>query len=316
MSVDKDFKLTLCICTYNRNEGLLKLLKSINNSKFPSEIKDDDIRLVIIDNYMGESEEVVKHLLDEFRFEIAWYFEQKKGLTFARNKSVELAKNTEYCFFVDDDQILDENCLFELLKTAETNNAGLVYGSNPPLFEKKPSNAISNYFYLNSSRKAAKKQDYVIKVAPTNCTLVKKTILNEVLGPFNLVFNLTGGEDSYLTRQLYFNGAHMIKSVNAKAYEVIPENRCTLKWITKRAFRGSTSIAIQDKMFQLGYVFYFKRISKAIIKICFGIIFLIPSICMPSYFSLRYKAWIHFVQGLGHIFGYLNVHPKEYDNLI
>ena len=44
---------------------------------------------------------------ENYKFSVEFFYEPKKGICFARNKTVELAKNTKYCFFVDDDQILD-----------------------------------------------------------------------------------------------------------------------------------------------------------------------------------------------------------------
>ena len=41
---------------------------------------------------------------------------KKTGLSNARNKTVELSNDSEFCLFVDDDQKIDKNCLLELLK--------------------------------------------------------------------------------------------------------------------------------------------------------------------------------------------------------
>ena len=300
----ENYLVTFCICTYNRNKGLVDLLNSINNIYLPEDINFRDINVVVVDNYDGMS----KNFIESYKFNIKWDYEPKKGLCFARNKTVELAVNTEYCLFVDDDQIIDHNCVIELLQTALKYNADLVYGSNPPKFIKKTSIAIEYFF----QPKISVDKDYLINYAPTNCTLVNKSALNEIVGPFDLTFNLTGGEDSYMTRQLSLKGKVLYKCVKAKAYEIIPVDRCTLAWITKRAFRCSTSVTIQDRMLKLGLFYYTKRSIKAIIKILIGIISLLPMIFMPNTFKFKYYFWIHMVEGLGHLLGFFNVHPKEY----
>jgi succinoglycan biosynthesis protein ExoM len=304
----ENYLVTFCICTYNRNKGLVDLLNSINNIYLPEDINFREINVVIVDNYDGMS----KNFIENYKFNIKWDYEPKKGLCYARNRTVELAVNTEYCLFVDDDQIIDHNCVFELLQTALKQNADLVYGSNPPKFIKETSSAIEYYF----QPKINLNEDYLINYAPTNCTLVKKSALNDVAGPFDLTFNLTGGEDSYMTRQLSLKGKVLYKCVKAKAYEIIPVDRCTLSWITKRAFRCSTSVTIQDRMLKLGLFYYTKRSIKAIIKILIGIITLLPMIFMPNTFKFKYYFWIHMVEGLGHLFGFFNVHPKEYNKII
>jgi glycosyltransferase involved in cell wall biosynthesis len=305
----ENYIVTFCICTYNRNKGVTKLLESINNICLPDNIDFSKINVIVVDNYDGLSKKVIKN--ENYKFHIEWYYEPKKGLCFARNKTVELAKNTEYCLFVDDDQIIDNNCVLELLQTGFKHNADLVYGSNPPKFIKKVSRSIEYYFLP----KIRAKQDYIINNAPTNCTLVKKSALDEIEGPFDFTFNLTGGEDSYMTRQLSLKGKVMYKCIKAKAYEIVPPERCSLLWITKRAFRCSSSVTVQDRMLKLGLYHYTKRSIKAIIKILFGIIIFFPMLFFPYSFKYKYYFWIHMVEGLGQLLGFVNIHPKEYNNI-
>ena len=86
-----------------------------------------------------------------------------------------------------------------------------------------------------------------------------------------------------MTKQLFLKGKKMYKCVKAKAYEIIPAERCSLFWITKRAFRCSSSVTVQDKMLKLGLYQYTKRSIKAIIKILFGIIMLIPMLFTQTF---------------------------------
>ena len=139
--------------------------------------------------------------------------------------------------------------------------------------------------------------------------------MDEIVGPFDLVFNLTGGEDSYMTRQLFLMSKIMYRSVKAKAYEIVPSERCSLFWVTKRAFRCSTSISVQDRMLKLGIYFYFKRSLKALVKCFFGVIMSLPLLFFPNSFKYKYFFWIHLVEGVGHLLGYFNVHPEEYANI-
>jgi glycosyltransferase involved in cell wall biosynthesis len=85
----KQVILTFCICTYNRNEGLIKLLKSINSSILPPNIDFADINFIVVGNYDGSSKSIIQK--KNFRFNVVWYHEVSKGLTYARNRSVELA---------------------------------------------------------------------------------------------------------------------------------------------------------------------------------------------------------------------------------
>ena len=302
-----DYLITLCICTYNRNKGLLTLLNSVKKQTIFKLVPKSYVKTVIIDNYDGSSKKIVDS--NSFELNIVWNHEPRKGLVYARNKSVSLAKNTDYCFFVDDDQKLDSECLVEILSTAKQKNADLVYGSNPPIFEKEISESKVSYF----TPVYKKPTDYPIAMCPTNCTLVLKEVLDSLEGPFNMCFNLTGGEDSFLSRQLSINNFKLYRSVRAKAYEYIPASRCRLSWIIKRSFRCSASLTFQDKLLKLGFSFYFVRILKALIKVCLGLIFIVPSIFVPETNKKKLFPIIEIAEGLGHLFGYLNVHPEEYN---
>ena len=64
------YLITICICTYNRNAGLLELLKSINKIKLPNNIDFSNINVVVVDNFKGKSKEIKKQNL--FDFNIDW----------------------------------------------------------------------------------------------------------------------------------------------------------------------------------------------------------------------------------------------------
>tara|TARA_B100001057_G_C22871531_1_gene959205 strand:- start:8706 stop:9623 length:918 start_codon:yes stop_codon:yes gene_type:complete len=301
-----NYILSFCICTYKRNDGLILLLDSINEINLFNDFDFSSFNVIIVDNYDGSSKGQIKK--DNYKFNILFVHEKNKGLTYARNRSVKLAEKSKYCFFIDDDQIIDKNCVYHMFETMKNQNADLVYGSNPPIYKKEPTAAIDYFF----QPKYEKDNDYLIPYAPTNCTLIKKSIIDGIPGPFHINFNLTGGEDSFLTRLIKKKGAKMFRSVNAKANEIVTEDRCNFRWITKRSFRCSTSIGIQDRMLNLGFIFYFIRITKAFVKMFFGFIFAIPFFLLPNSFVYKFVPWIEFVEGLGHVFGYFNIHPKEY----
>jgi hypothetical protein len=173
-----------------------------------------------------------------------------------------------------------------MFNTAVNNNASLVYGSNTPIYFKAPKPSI-DFFFQPVFKET---NDYPITVAPTNCTLIKRSVLDNIPGPFHLIFNLTGGEDSFLMRQIHYNGEKMYRPVKSKAYEIIPKNRFNLNWIIKKSFRCATSLIIQDKMYKLGYVLYFKRILNVVLKISFGLVMAIPASYLPPSNKFKYMA--------------------------
>ena len=101
--------ITFCISTYNRNDGLVKLLDSINDSILSNDFDFTNINVVVVDNFDGLSRNFIQS--KTYSFSLDWEHEPKKGLCYARNRTVKMAKETEYLFFVD--FLLDENKDFE-----------------------------------------------------------------------------------------------------------------------------------------------------------------------------------------------------------
>ena len=297
------YKIAICICTYKRLESLERLLKSLKKLKYNDTLTKNEVQLVVVDNNEGESKELVESLGLE---NLVWFHEPKKGLCYARNRTVELARNSSFCFFVDDDQELNQHCLTILWQTAKKSGAKIIYGSNPPIFpaEAKINPSIRAFFTKSSSSIIS-----YVSSAPTNCTLISTNVLNKLSGPFDLRFNLTGGEDSFLTRSLNRMGYRIICNRNARAYEHIPVSRIKLSWILKRSFRESASITIQDIYLKKTYRYITLRLLKSVGKIGFGIFACFIFIYAPRY---HINGLVYIAEGLGHIAGYLKIHPKEY----
>lgn len=106
---------TLIVCTYNRSESLLRLLKSLQSQTFyPHEI-------LIID---GSTNEVTRNMLHTNDFRAVKYFmvgNENRGLTLQRNFGVShVAHNSEFICFLDDD-IVPENKYFQKLLETYSN---------------------------------------------------------------------------------------------------------------------------------------------------------------------------------------------------
>lgn len=104
--------LALIICTYMRNQSLLKLLLSIKKqSVYPNEI-------IIVD---GSINDKTKQLFETNTFENLRYYKvdkENRGLTKQRNFGINLvSKNSDVVCFLDDDTVLFPDCLEQLLST-------------------------------------------------------------------------------------------------------------------------------------------------------------------------------------------------------
>ena len=126
-------KLSVVVCSFNRSESLRRMLKSLQEMVIPDHLScevivvdnnsDDDTRLVF--------EEIEKH----FELKIRYVFEDKKGLSHARNRGIKEAGG-EIIAFTDDDVIVDKHWIKNIDKAfKEYDDVVCVGGKILPIWE-------------------------------------------------------------------------------------------------------------------------------------------------------------------------------------
>jgi len=118
-------KISIIICTYNRAESLKRTLNSIMTMSIPDNLLWE---IIIVDN---NSQDNTREVVDDFRaksgLNVVYVFEEKRGLSYARNRGIEDAKG-EIIAFTDDDVVIDRNWLVNLHKAFEIYNPAVMGG--------------------------------------------------------------------------------------------------------------------------------------------------------------------------------------------
>lgn len=260
--------ISICICTRNRQEGLKSLLKSLDEMQIPS---GANIRIIVVENNSENfSEHIVKEFSEKSTIGISYFLETSQGLAFARNRSVKEAGNCDFCCFVDDDQIVKSDWLSELVKCQTEFNADGVSGQNPPIFSNKVLVSVEKFHMP-----VVYQYGTIVKSAYTNCLLLRKKYLDQIEGPFDLKLNFTGGEDSYLTGLITNNGGVIRYNPNAIAYEIIPKDRTTIKFVLKRTYRISNEglfvMTLRDSKFSK-----WNALPRLIMRFSLGVLIVVP----------------------------------------
>lgn len=103
------------IPTYNRKEKLVRLLNSILESNYPK----DKLEIIVVDDASTDGTyEVVKRKFPQVRI-----IQNKRELLVSGSRNVCL-KNAKgkYIFLIDDDNIVDKNCILELVGVMERSS--------------------------------------------------------------------------------------------------------------------------------------------------------------------------------------------------
>lgn len=264
----KKVNVSICICTRKRQEGLKKLLDSFEKMQTPP---DTNVRIIVVENDLKNcSEYIIKEFSLKSKYRISYYLETRQGVVFARNSSVKEAEDCDFCCFTDDDQIITPDWLIELMKCQHEFNADGVAGPTLPMFNKEVPAYIKEFHTPTTFHYGT-----IVSHAYTGCLLIRKKYLDMLEGPFEVKLNFSGGEDTYLTFQVTNLGGIIRFNPKAIAYEIIPENRSTVKYIIKRKFMTSNSALLITSMLDKD----FSKLSamiKLVMRFFYGLLIVIP----------------------------------------
>ena len=100
-------EVAVCVITYRRPEGLKRLLESLNALTFQAQALD--LRVVVVENdETGLAQRVCNDVRSTLRWPLEYHVEPQRGIPFARNKAVAVAKQTaDFIAFIDDDEVPD-----------------------------------------------------------------------------------------------------------------------------------------------------------------------------------------------------------------
>ncbi len=259
MSIPNLIRIDVCIATYKRPHLLEKLLQSITEQSIINSIY---LRIIIIDNDPEQSaDNIVKSFFDKKDFVYIYDVQPEKNISLTRNKALDYT-NAEYIAFIDDDEWADPTWLESLLTTSQQFNADCVFGPVTPIFATtEPDWIIKGGFFIQNINAITGTN---VQMGSTNNVLIKATPQIKNLLKFNLVYGLTGGEDTELFHRLYFNDAKLIWCNEANVYEFIPKDRMTLDWLIKRSLREGqvfSKIFYSEKNLLIKAIQLLKRIS-------------------------------------------------------
>ncbi len=300
-------KIALCIATFRRCESLERLLKSVKMLQFPE--SKPDLRIVVVDN---DSEGSAKDICDSARKELRWpiiyCIEPKRGIPFARNRSIECAGNdTDWIAFLDDDEAPEPQWLMELIRVAQEHNADVVAGPVVPRFEKPiPEWKKKGHFFDRKRYQTGQSLPF----AYTNNVLFKVSILGQEKYPFDIRFARTGGSDRHFFQRVRMAGYKIVWADEAIVYEWIPPSRTKSWYLIRRQFstgNGASFIELDLRPSPKTVLFL---ICKSLKWFLIGLILIPPGLILGRHVLVRGIQL--FAYGLGVFTGLFGLHHKRY----
>ena len=160
--------------------------------------------------------------------------------------------------FIDDDEIPSSDWLTLLTECLLSHDADAVFG---PVIALLPASTPD---WLRESRLFEPLQLETGALIPvenfaTGNVLLKKSILNQLNGPFDPEYGLSGGGDYEMFTRYQKIAPQLIWCNEAKVSEDVPPERMKLGWILKRGLRSGINSAQIDKSkkIELSSITYF-----------------------------------------------------------
>ncbi|WP_166832038.1 glycosyltransferase [Thalassoroseus pseudoceratinae] len=236
-------KVSVAICTWNRDSLLEKTLLEMRSLKVPCDVSWE--LLVVNNNCSDDTDGVVGRLSDELPIRLL--HEPKPGQSNARNCAIRKAEG-ELLIWTDDDVLVDSDWISQYVRAAEAHpEADFFGGTVDPYFEQKPPRWLLNELVYLGSVYALRQLD--AKVRPfrgdeipmgANMAFRTKILRKENFDPRlgNAGNNNLRGDDAELLRRLMVEGYRGLWVGPARVRHFVPRHRMTRRYVWKW-FEGS-----------------------------------------------------------------------------
>jgi succinoglycan biosynthesis protein ExoM len=198
--------------------------------------EDVDISVIIVDNdYNLSARETVEIYTSQCRFPVIYGIEKKRGIAFARNKVLSIAKQykaTEL-IFIDDDEYVDKQWLELLWNYYLTNIVDVIWGYVKTVYpENTPKWIVDGSFY--QLPKLVTGQRYYTAYSGNVLFNFQKLVIDYKLS-FDETFDAFGEDEDFFTRSAS-KGAIIHFLAEAIVYEELDYSRMNARYYFKRLF--------------------------------------------------------------------------------
>lgn len=250
-------RLTVLICTHNREQLLSNALHWINRAARPD---NWSVEILVAANACTDGTHALLHRYQESREEngglpLKWIAVPTPGKTHALNAAL-AQTDTDMVAFVDDDHRIDSNYLVAVCAAAEQHpETGMFCGRILPDWDGTEPQWVHDQgpyriYPLPVPRfeldRAAGPIDANIAI-PGGGNLAIRPEIFSVVGPFNHEYgpkghDLQGGEDSEWVLRALSKGIELRYNPDMVQYHYVDGRRLTLSYLLRKAYRRSASM--------------------------------------------------------------------------
>ncbi|MEE4191222.1 MAG: glycosyltransferase family 2 protein [Halieaceae bacterium] len=248
VSATIDLRVAICVCTHSRSQGLMRLLVALQDMDL-SGYNPGSVELIVVDNNPNpETEAICQRAAPRLPISVHYVTEPRSGITYARNRSVEIAleRGADFVAFIDDDDQPQSDWLIQLLDRQAVTGADLVFGTWV-LDSLMPQWARESGIFRSpvKAKHENKGGRYGLPGCASTCNaLVGRSILQRVAttGPvFNHTFRFSGGEDKDFFIRAHELGAKLASADMSVIHRNHEPERYTASGLLMRGFKNGCS---------------------------------------------------------------------------
>jgi succinoglycan biosynthesis protein ExoM len=295
--------VSICIATFRRPYGLVRLLDSLGRLKLPDGLA---VEVVVVDNdAAGDAQPQALAAACEGARSARWFVEPRQNIALARNRAVSEARG-QWIAFIDDDEVADENWLAGFWKWVERDVGDGFFGPVLPRLDAASSPWLDVETFFSRPRHPSGTPIASSEVSTSNA-LVRCSLFAD--RRFDPAWGRTGGSDFELFDRMLGAGAHFLWCDEAIVCETIPACRHRLSWLTQRAFRGGVGFTrLQLQRRRSGAV---KRgLPRALLA--FGVLVPLLPLALLAGRPEAARLWLRICTQAGHLWAFAGRSYEEY----
>ncbi|MEQ1806972.1 MAG: glycosyltransferase family 2 protein [Burkholderiaceae bacterium] len=236
MYSDRAILVSVCVCTYRRTELLIGLLESLVAQTLPHE----NFEVIVVENDQAAAaqNEVKRFAAAHPSLCVRYAVEPQQGISFARNRTVNMASG-EYLAFIDDDEAAAPAWLAHMLDCLHQFGSDAVFGPVIPVFPPgTPAWIVQSHFFDRQRYQTGTTLGWG---DGRTCNALVTTSMARKRLPVTFEPRLarSGGEDTDFFKWLTGQGGLMTWCDDAIVSELVPAQRQTLRYILARSLRSS-----------------------------------------------------------------------------
>ncbi len=263
---------SIVVCTYNRADSLKETLKALKKQDLPDRVKWE---VIVIDNNSQDHTRSVIRAEQQDWPNLIYAFEPNQGLSFARNRGVQMARG-ETILFTDDDVLPETNWVAAILTGLEKYRADACGGYIAPIWQTPPPAWLTERFHGFLAIRSERTDDYQITdpaKAPFGANMAFRKNLFDQVGLFDTSRGrkgntLASGEDGEMFERILDAGFKVVFLGGARVHHKVESFRLKKNYFRRWRFQTSRNIAEsrgivgENRIFNIPY-YLFPQLGRA-----------------------------------------------------